>query len=103
LLNKIDLGPLSKDIDAQTQGSLNRLGEFLRRKEVLSEDRSIQRLRRVISIRNSFPIHSGNTAFLSACQDLGIHYPPASWSQSWNTLIGSVWSDLRALRLMLPG
>lgn len=103
LFNSLDLTGLSPEIDPKTQGSFNRLGEYMKKKGVLADELPLKSLRWIVAIRNSFPIHSGNATFLNACRELGVQYPPMSWNDAWRAVIANAWSSLRALRLMLPG
>ncbi len=102
LFNNFDLSNFDKEIKGDIKGPLNRLGEFLRRHKVLLDERPIRTLKHIISIRNSFPIHSGKTEFLAACQELQLEYPPTAWEEPWAIVLHNVWRSLRSLRTALP-
>lgn len=102
ILNNLDLKKWESEINSQTHGTLNRLEDFLKRKKVLVDEKPIRTLRSIVSLRNSFPIHSGNTAFLKACEELGAKYPPDSWQKAWDITLYNAWKSFRTLRTILP-
>lgn len=101
-LNNFDPGEVLDAKGKAMQGPLNRLKGLLEREKCLLDDGPIQVLRRVVDIRNSFPIHSGNEKFIIACRELGLEYPPVDWEKAWNRIRYHFWASLRALRQMIP-
>lgn len=102
VFNYLDLSNFDQEIKTEVTGTLNRLGEFLRIRRVPLDERPIRTLKYIVSIRNSFPIHSGNTDFLAACRELQVEYPPTSWEEAWATVLHNAWRSLRRLRMALP-
>lgn len=102
LLNNLDLSSIKDEIPADVKGTINRLEYFLKLKAVLLDEKPIKTLRKIISLRNSFPIHSGSAAFLKVCEELGVKYPPDSWKKAWDIIIYNAWRSFRSLRTMLP-
>lgn len=101
-LNNLDLSAFEEDIDSNIGGTLQRLEAFLKMRDVPLDERTIRRLRRIVALRNSFPIHSGNTRFLAACQELQVEYPPVAWEEAWAVVLHNMWLSLHTLRLSLP-
>lgn len=101
VLNKIDVGEVMAFEGKRVEGSLNALQAILKREGLLLDEAPLRVLRRIVDIRNSFPIHSGNQKFLTASSELGITYPPESWETAWNQVRYHLWISLKALRLML--
>lgn len=102
LFNNLDLSNFDQEIKTEIKGTLNRLGEFLRVRQVPLDERPIKILKYIVSIRNSFPIHSGNIDFLAACRELQVEYPPTAWEEAWGTVLHNAWRSLRRLRMALP-
>lgn len=102
LFNNFDLSNFGKEIKPEVEGALNRLAVFLKGRQVPVDERPIRTLKHIVSIRNSFPIHSGNTKFLAGCQELQVEYPPTSWEEAWAIVLHNAWRSLRTLRMALP-
>jgi hypothetical protein len=102
LFNNLDLSNFDKEIKDDVKGPLNRLEFFLRGRQIPLDERPIRTLKFIVSIRNSFPIHSGNTEFLAACQELQVEYPPTAWEEAWAVVLHKTWRSLRTLRVALP-
>ena len=82
-------------------GSVNQLAEFLKRGGRLLDEAPLKALRRVISIRNGFPLHSGNKEMVSVFAELGLSYPPESWDYAWKGLLNQTYKAIKSLRLMV--
>ncbi len=102
IFNNLDLSNFDKEIKDDVKGQLNRLELFLRGRRVPLDERPIRTLKHIVSIRDSFPIHSGNTKFLAACQELQVEYPPTAWEEAWAVVLHNAWRSLRTLRMALP-
>ena len=102
ILNNLDLSNFAKEIGSDVKGSLNRFQTFLKARNVPLDDHTIETLKHIVSIRNSFPIHSGNTQFLVACQALQVDYPPTAWEDAWGIVLQNAWRSLRTIRTVLP-
>jgi hypothetical protein len=102
IFNNLDLSNFDKEIKNDVKGQLNRLELFLRGRRVPLDERPIRTLKHIVSIRDSFPIHSGNTKFLAACQELQVEYPPTAWEEAWAVVLHNAWRSLRTLRMALP-
>ena len=102
ILNNLDLSAFTNEIGSEVKGSLNRLQTFLKARNVLLDTQTIDTLKNIVSIRNSFPIHSGNTQFLVACHELQVEYPPVAWEDAWGIVLHNAWRSLRTIRMVLP-
>ncbi len=79
------------------KGSLERLEKWCEQNSIDASD-AVKRLAIVNDLRNALS-HTDPPKRATSLAQIGIEYPPISWSQAWYILAGHVYSALRQLRL----
>jgi len=103
LINQIKIGTLltqgeKEDLkNKNRKGSISELESFLKREYPNLPLGLIDKLRKIVDIRNNFPIHSRERT-LSAFEDFGIKYPLENWNDSWQKILCGFWQSLHELR-----
>lgn len=92
---------LSKKHEEKAQGTVSALDRLMALDYKMAGSSAIRRLRFIIDLRNSFPIHTTSKDLISACRGLGFDYPPTSWTEAWQKVLFAFYTTIKEIREIL--
>ena len=102
LINNLSVSEtLSEEDQKGITGSINLLELYLSKFYPGLAGSLISKLRAVVKIRNSFPVHSQRRQLIETFQKLDIDYPITNWQKAWEKVLFAFWSSLRDLRRLI--
>lgn len=99
LIDKLSVDTLlDKNTIAGLEGSLNKLEAFVNKEYPGFAHDIVTPLRHIVTLRNSFPIHSRSEDLLESFEALGIEWPIVDWQGALSKVLHTLWISLRELR-----
>jgi hypothetical protein len=105
LIDQIEMDELKKRVKgAYVSGSINLLETFLKENFSNYNERIIQNLRQIVTLRSKkYPVHPDDKKFIEAVNYFGITTFPPDWEELWECALRGYLESLQKLLEIIKG